>query len=308
MGGGNQGLGFGIRALLGHIGYNMWCDKPRTDIHYGYSTRLRFEPDVYKRLVLRAAKAGFNMIILDLGDGIAWKSHPEIAVENPLKLEELDDLLKFTLDAGIEPIPKLNFSTVHDIWLGPYERMVGTERYHQVCAELISEAIELFHGPRFFHIGMDEETLPHHMGLKLEYVVLRLGSEWVRAVERFNGDVRRYGSQAWIWGDCFWKGRGETPPQVPRDIIISDWQYGNEPDYPSMRLIEELGYKQVPAGSNWSRKDNLPHLAAFALKNLKPEGLLGIMQTVWHPMVSEHERFYEEAIDVAAPIFKGEVD
>ncbi|HHY97752.1 MAG TPA: hypothetical protein GX509_03320, partial [Firmicutes bacterium] len=122
---------FEVRALLGHIGYNFWCDKPRTDVHYGYSTRLRFDPEVYKRLVKRAARAGFNMIILDLGDGIEWESHPEITVENPLKRESLRELLKFARDNGVEPIPKLNFSTVHDIWLGQYERMIGTERYHQ---------------------------------------------------------------------------------------------------------------------------------------------------------------------------------
>ncbi|NPV80039.1 MAG: hypothetical protein HPY52_07135 [Firmicutes bacterium] len=187
---------FEVRALLGHIGYNFWCDKPRTDVHYGYSTRLRFDPEVYKRLVKRAARAGFNMIILDLGDGIEWESHPEITVENPLKRESLRELLKFARDNGVEPIPKLNFSTVHDIWLGQYERMIGTERYHQVCSELITEAFELFDRPRFFHIGMDEETLGHHTGLGLEYVVLRLNNEWVRAVRRFNDDVRRLGAQA----------------------------------------------------------------------------------------------------------------
>ncbi len=292
-----------ITALLGPISYNMWCSQPRDDVHYGYSTKLRFSFEVYKRLVLRASEAGFNMIILDLGDGIAWKSHPEVTVENPISLDELQELLKFTRDAGLEPIPKLNFSTVHDIWLGEYERMVGTRAYHKLCSDLIDEAVELFHGPRFFHIGMDEETLPHHLSINLEYVVLRIGSLWVEAVERFNEDVRRNGAQAWIWGDCFWKGREETPPAVPNDIIISDWQYGNAPDYPSMRLIEELGYRQVPAGSNWTRKDNLSHLAEFTSKNLKPEGLLGLMQTVWHPMVPEHEPFYQEAIDVAAPTF-----
>lgn len=296
---------FEIKALLGHISYNMWCSEPRDDVHYGYSDKLRFEPDVYKRIVLRASKAGFNMIILELGDGIAWRSHPETTVKDPLSLDELQTLLKFTRDAGLEPIPKLNFSTVHDIWLGEYERMIGTERYHQVCLELIQEATELFDGPRFFHIGMDEETLPHHTDINLEYVVLRLGNEWIRAVERFNEDVKRCGAQAWIWGDAFWKGRGEIPSSISKDIIISDWQYRNEPDYPSMRLIEELGYKQVPAGSNWTRKDNISYLAEFAANNLKPESLLGLMQTVWHPMVSEHERFYDEAIDVAAPAFKG---
>ena len=62
---------------------------------------------------------------------------------------------------GIEPLPKLNFSTCHDAWLGPYSRMVSTPAYYDVCRDLIDEVAELFGGPRFFHLGMDEETAQH---------------------------------------------------------------------------------------------------------------------------------------------------
>ena len=60
-------------------------------------------------------------------------------------------------EMGLEPIPKLNFSTCHDTWLGPYARMVSTPKYYEVAKDLIAETIELFDKPRLFHLGMDEE-------------------------------------------------------------------------------------------------------------------------------------------------------
>ena len=59
---------------------------------------------------------------------------------------------------GLEPIPKLNFSTTHDLWLGPYSRQVSATIYYKVCEDLIDEVTGLFDKPRLFHLGYDEET------------------------------------------------------------------------------------------------------------------------------------------------------
>ncbi|MBQ1229154.1 MAG: uracil permease, partial [Firmicutes bacterium] len=40
---------------------------------------------------------------------------------------------------GITIIPKLNFSTNHDVWLGEYSRMVSTSIYYGVCRDLIND-------------------------------------------------------------------------------------------------------------------------------------------------------------------------
>ena len=101
------------------------------------------------------------MVVIDLGDGVRYESHPEIAVENASPVEQLREELARLRERGLEPIPKLNFSASHDIWLGPYSRQVSTEPYYAVCRDLIAEAIEIFDHPRLFHLGMDEE-LAHH--------------------------------------------------------------------------------------------------------------------------------------------------
>ena len=77
-------------------------------------------------------RAGLNMIVIDLGDGVRYQSHPEIAVKKAWSPARLRRELKKLRDAGLEPIPKLNFSTAHDAWLGPYAGIVSSKTYYQV--------------------------------------------------------------------------------------------------------------------------------------------------------------------------------
>src|ERR1019366_4725867 len=91
---------------------------------------LRFDMSVWDELVRKMADSGLNMVVLDLGDGVKYESHPEIAVRGAWSMSQLRRELAKLRQLGIEPIPKLNFSTTHDTWLGPYSRCVSTETYY----------------------------------------------------------------------------------------------------------------------------------------------------------------------------------
>ena len=156
-----------IWANLIHLGFSMWSDRPvakwdnvkRPDLKWVcHSPELRFDQALWCDITQAMADVGMNMVILDLGEGVRYQSHREIAAKNawtPAKLKsELSRLRKL----GLEPIPKLNFSAGHDAWLGAYSRCVSTPIYYKVCSDLIAETMKLFEGPRFFHLGYDEET------------------------------------------------------------------------------------------------------------------------------------------------------
>jgi hypothetical protein len=64
-----------------------------------------------RTFIKQAAAAGINMVVIDLGDGVEYESHPEIAVKNAWKPEKLRNELVRMRKLGIEPIPKLNFAT-----------------------------------------------------------------------------------------------------------------------------------------------------------------------------------------------------
>ena len=168
-----------IWGSLLHLSYNMWSDRDAPEWrleHVSARPYLRFDETLWNDLLSQMADAGMNMVVIDLGDGVHYKSHPEIAVEGAWTPGKLREELAKIRQLGLEPIPKLNFSTCHDAWLGPYSRCVSTDTYYDVCRDLIAEVIDLFDQPRFFHLGMDEETAEHQ-----RYYALR-GNSPVRSV------------------------------------------------------------------------------------------------------------------------------
>lgn len=142
----------------------------------GYRPFLVFEEPVWNITLKKMADAGMNMVIIDLGDTVKYESHPEIAVKNTWTVDKLRSELTKIRHLGLEPIPKLNFATSYDAWLGEYAKMVSTNKYYSICRDLIQEVIELFDTPRFFHLGMDEETAQHQQ--TYNYAVIRQNDLW----------------------------------------------------------------------------------------------------------------------------------
>ena len=137
-----------------HLSYNMWCDRDYPDAreYIVMQDHLRFDRSLWNDLVQQMAEVGMNLVAIDLGDGVRWESHPEIAVEGAWSREELKQELSRLRGLGLEPIPKLNFSTAHDAWMKEYSRMVSTPKYYEVCAHLIEEVIDLFDRPRLWAV------------------------------------------------------------------------------------------------------------------------------------------------------------
>lgn len=132
-----------------------------------------FDDDFWTYILEESVKTGINTIILDVGDGIEYESHPEIALKNAWSRDRVRSEVKRCKDMGIALIPKLNFATPHDHWLGEYARMVSSSIYYKVCNDLIKEVYELFDKPEYIHIGMDEEDARHVA--KHDYAVYRQG-------------------------------------------------------------------------------------------------------------------------------------
>ena len=159
-----------IWAALFHMGTNMWCDQvpDRWGPYKGEDLKLicaadhlRFDEKVWRSLTSRMVEVGMNMVIIDLGEAIQYPSHPELAVKGSWSVERLRAELARLRGMGFEVIPKMNFSACHDTWLKDYHRMVSTQKYYQVCEDLIKDVAEIFDRPRFFHLGFDEETAHH---------------------------------------------------------------------------------------------------------------------------------------------------
>ena len=284
-----------IWAYLVHVSYNMWDDRsgPERTPPQPYTAAqpyLRCDTSTWNELLDRLARAGANMVLMDLGDAVRYQSHPEIAVRGAWSPKRLKRELAKARSMGIEPIPKLNFATTHDVWLGPYARCVSTDAYYRVCKDIIAEVIDLFDGPRFFHLGMDEESAFHQRFC--EYVVVRQYDLWWHDALFLVDQVERGGVRAWIWSDYLWSRPEAFFDRMPASVLQTNWHYGKSfsRKIGSVRAYLDLdahGYDQVACGSSSHEPGNFLGTTRFCRRSIDPKRLLGFMQTPWRPTLPE---------------------
>jgi len=302
-----------IWANLLHLSFNMWEEEDvRPPVNATAEKRwvinlrrarpdLRFDDAVWTDLLERMVAAGMNMVVLDLGDGVRYDSHPEIAVRGAWTPKRLRRELARLRRMGLEPIPKLNFSAGHDEWLGPYSRCVSTDAYYAVCRDLIEEVVGLFDQPRFFHLGMDEET-PHHQH-RYRYIVVRQGDLWWHDFYFLQKQVERHNVRAWVWSDYIWEHRAEFLRKMPRSVLQSNWYYDaafrkNSRYVETYLDLEKHGYDQIPTASNWSTDASFPNTVRYCRSHIAPKRLLGFLQTPWLPTIRAYRQKHRRAIEI----------
>lgn len=300
-----------IWSYLLHLSYNMWADRPVDRPHIQAQPHLRFDEDLWSEMLSRMVDAGVNQVIIDVGDAVEYESHPEIAVEGAWNPDRLKEELQRMRDAGIEPIPKLNFSTAHDEWLGIYSRMVSTDTYYEVCGDLVRELSSIFDKPRFFHLGYDEETAGHQRNYL--YAVMRQHELWWHDFEFFQSTVEELGIRPWIWSDYAWNHPEEFFEKMSKNVLQSNWYYGEFPSDRDERedtyiktydLLEEHGYDQIPTGSNWSNTVNFQRTVDYCRERIAEERLLGFMHAPWHPTLVDKRDAHLQAIAEVAHAVK----
>ena len=278
-----------IWAQLVHLSTNMWNDDPPENYQTFYrkiralSPKLLFDRTVWNRWVDRMVEAKMNMVVIDVGDGVRYDSHPELALEGSWTKEELRAELARLRKLGLEPIPKLNFSARHDSWLKVYHRMLSTPKYYEVCADLIREISEIFDKPRFLHIGMDEET-PSKDG---EMSVVRMGKLWWHDFLFLCGEVEKNGMRPWIWYYNAYEEGEKFFELCPKSVVVSTAEYyfgavnDDNPKMKWLRKLDEHGYDVIPCGSNWACPENMRELVSWGVDNVSEEHLKGFIMAPW---------------------------
>lgn len=286
-----------IWAVLLHLSVNMWED---------YYRDLQLSESLWNDSLKKMADSGLNMVVIDLGDAVKYESHPEIAVNNAWSTSRLKEELAKICKMGLEPIPKLNFSTCHDAWLGVYDRMVSTKGYYDVCRDLIAEVIDLFDKPRFFHLGMDEENEPNQRSFDL--IVIRQNQLYWGDMYFLLGEVSKGGSRPWVWQDYIRYHPDEFARMMPKSVLQSNWYNLTDFDKPTTNKsvkayvdLEKLGFDQVPGGSNYYKNtdDCFLNNVKFCRENVADERLLGFIQSPWKFTTEENRATILRSIELA---------
>jgi hypothetical protein len=294
-----------IWACLLHLSFNMWEEfvSPHRPFR-GYRPTLELSESLWNDALLKMVSKGMNMVVIDLGNAVRYESHPEIAVNNAWTTTRLRDELQRIRKMGLEPIPKLNFGAGHDTWLGEYSRMVSTERYYKVCSDLINEVCSLFGKPRFFHLGLDEETASHQSYYR--YIVVRQNELWWNDFYFLKEQVEKHNSRAWIWPDyMLWNKPEQFFKKMPKSVVQSNWYYGEEfvktDKYVKAYLdLESYGYDQIPTGSYHAENGkSILNTVQFCENEINDTRLLGFLQTFWKPTLEEYRERILKGVELA---------
>jgi len=285
-----------IWACLLHLSVNLWK---------AHLPDLQLSESLWNDALEKMVDSGLNMVVIDLGDAVKYESHPEIAVNNAWSTKRLRDEIAKIRKMGLEPIPKLNFSTCHDSWLGVYDRMVSTEKYYDVCRDLIAEVIELFDRPRLFHLGMDEENEAVQKGYDL--IVIRQNQLYWGDLYFLIGEVSKGGARPWVWQDYVRYHSEEFAKMMPKSVLQSSWYNGNNFNeetnngLKAYQTLEALGYDQVPGGSNYYKdtEKNIQNNVQFCIKYIADQRLLGFIQSPWRRTIEENRANILKSIELA---------
>lgn len=302
-----------IWSYLLHLSTHMWDNensKPR-----GWYLPPLFTPenkvdlDVWDETVNFLEKCRYNMVIVDVGDAVKYESHPEISAPDAWDKAFLKKKLDEMRAKGLEPIPKLNFSTGHHTWLKEYRRMVSSPVYYTVCADLIAEVSELFGYPRLFHLGMDEET-PSVCG-GYDVVVIRQDKVFWHDMHYFFEQVEKHGARPWVWSDYYWWGNADMfKEQMPHEVLQSNWYYHLFKELPASDIwsrcqacyeaLDELGYEQVLTASAYHTGKNAFQTLMHGREKLDASRVKGYMMAPWqftrdetrYALLNDAHRFY----------------
>ncbi len=319
-----------IMATLVHLSTNMWFEFGNTrgmwwtdedGVKHPHNTTyrepasetMRLDRELWRQYTTELREAGNNTLMIDLGDGVIYDTHPEIALKDAWTKKELEDEIKRLRDMGFKLIPKLNFSATHDFWMGDYAKTVGSKIYYDVCRDLIDEVCDMFL-PEYFHIGFDEED--YEMQKDYDYVTVRQGDAWWNDLKFFAGEVEKHGARAIMWSDYARHHCEEFIEKCPKSIVQAVWYYHNkfygelEELYACrvkpFKALADAGFDIFPSGSNCVTAENLPNLVKYCKEIIPENQLIGFCQTVWEAVIPKYEdrlREGNEAVKEAVAVY-----
>lgn len=253
----------------------------------------------HERLVERLLlPLGFNNVVLQC-ERTAWESLKGTETELTTTKQDLAAIFALYRDAGIEPIPLIQslghmeyfFANGQNLSLAinpaqPYTLDVRKIEARTAIERVWDEAIALLR-PRAVHFGLDEID---SRGMNDPFLATRL---WNIQLPFLVHLAQRHGVVPMLWADMMLapeeaNGVAHAPNKsvaeerrkmLPKEAVVVDWQYANEPDpgkYRSLGVWKKLGVRAIAAGAH--RPDNIAGLALAAD--------YGYLQTTWSGYVS----------------------
>jgi hypothetical protein len=283
----------------------------------------------------KLAAVGVNTLILEVNYNFVFQSHPEISSPVGVTPAHAHALAAAARRLGIRLIPQLN-CLGHQSWSKttfalltkhpefdetPGQFPNNTDIYcrswcpqnpdvNKVVFDLIDELAEAFEADAF-HVGMDEVFL-----IASEHCPRCRGGDPARLFAKAVNDLHRHivgerRLEMLMWGDRLldakamnggeWEyaknGTAGAVDLIPKDIVICDWHYEKQADYPSVPFLLGNGFRVWP--SCWQPLDSAKAFSAFSHAQKNPR-IVGMLCTVWGKVPVEKVADWSPAVEVLA--------
>jgi hypothetical protein len=230
-----------------------------------------------------------NHVILQM-NRYDWQSHPEVVdPDNRVSGEDLRKLFSLAKEHHITYIPLVP-SLGHMEWIfrqgnnldiaedpkRPFAYCPLHPRSYVLIEDLIDEAYDLFGRPPYFHIGHDEFDMVGEFPTHPECRKLGKVDLYYRDTLRIAAYLKKKGTRMMMWGDILQKPEFAAHlDSLPDEVIIADWHYGEQQEYPSVDLFKKYGHEVI--GSAWYLPNNIYSFSKYAAER----HALGMLQTTW---------------------------
>ncbi|HEY3104027.1 MAG TPA: glycoside hydrolase family 20 zincin-like fold domain-containing protein [Pyrinomonadaceae bacterium] len=281
-----------------------------------------------KRQIRTEAFFKLNMHSFYMEHTFASASHPLIGPEGgSLTPAEIKELVAYARNYHVELVPEQQtFGHLHkalrlekyaELAETPYGDVLSPQQpgTYKLIADWYKELNELFPG-QFFHIGEDETFELGEGQSRAEAQAKGVGAVYFEHLNRVRDVLKPYNRQLMFWGDIALH-HPELIGNIPKDMIVMNWQYGARDDFwSSIKPFQDAGLQQFvcPGAQTWNQV--FPNLDA-ASKNItnfvrdgQQAGAIGMMNTTWD---DDGESLFEMAwhpivLGAAASWQEGSVD
>lgn len=273
------------------------------------------------------SKMGLNTIFLEIDYHYQFESHPELwGSSKAISFEAAQSFSKTCQKHNIEVVPqfqcvghqswaKTTFSLLteypeFDLTPGAFpnndsiycrEWDVTNPKINEIAFELIDEIMTAFNA-KGIHVGMDEIFLLGHPKSPTTYG-MNPASLFAKAVNEFHDYlVEEKGYIMYMWGDRLINGakygygsweasmNGTYPAidSIPKDIVICDWHYNVQQEYPSVPMFIEKGFRVLPC--SWKDPEAVGAFIRYTYP-MESDKMLGHMFTTWSTKMDELVEF-----------------
>ena len=299
--------GFSVEALseLSHVAAIGGTDIKAMEI--GFRRMMRSIYDAGRGLSTAndaLAEERFTHLAVDVADAVQYRSHPKLRRKYTVPMSQLRTLATHARKAGLDVIPKLNFSQSvfhqHNHWmLAPGQRWSAhfdDDVFFRTAFELIDELIAVCQPKRYVHIGMDEDHL-------------RSYDQYVEAVKRLRNGLRERKLRTMMWNDsAIHYGPGlihrdkalAAEKVVPKDVVQMLWNYYYVPTQ-HVRRIARGGFELWGAPGH----NDVEQVRGFC-RAVSRAGGKGLMMTRWDPCRPGNRAAMLRQIRTLTPVHRGE--